>query len=130
VSHEGAIASHGVATYFWAILLSGHCYLRFAAEPNDIEQFLAASATLKGVACQRYSQERMRIKSVGFQSQPGGPHDGHEYFHSINTPPPWYEEEIRGAGRRYEIGIRESPWRGELIVDDERHVVYMHLVHC
>jgi len=41
--------------------------------------------------------------------------------------PKWYKRAIRGPGRRYEINWRDGMYRGELIVDDERYVVYVHV---
>jgi hypothetical protein len=123
-------SARGVAVYSWGFMLSGRCYLRFAAEPNDIERFLADSPTLKGVPCQRYSRERMRIKCADYHEVSRRSRgDGHEYFYATSKAPAWYREEIRGAARRYEINPGVGIWRGELIADDEPHVIYLHLDH-
>jgi hypothetical protein len=103
--------------------------LRFAAETGDIERFLAESPSLKQAACERYSKERMRIASWDFNDTLGSSSrdPGRDYFRPHASVPNWYSEEIRGAGRRYEIDPWEGKWSGEVIVDDERHAVYIHV---
>jgi len=121
-------SAHGVATYGYSSLFSGKHCLRFAAEPNEIERFLGDSPSLQEVTCQRYSREKMRIRVTGpGDVLRGAPESPHEYFYSGITGPCWYPEDIRGAGRRYEIKLEGGPWFGEVIVDDEQHVVYVRL---
>lgn len=112
-------------------------YLCFEAEPNDIELFLAKSPALEGITYETYSKDRMRIDSTWdleinttLFDQTGKTKNpsvyGHEYFQSRGGNPDWYKEEIRGKGRYYEFNGKENNWHGELIVDDEKHVVYIH----
>ncbi len=146
-------SANGVTVYmFISFICSAKCYLCFAAEPNEIERFLANSPSLKDLRCQTYSKQRMRLASsdhrLAFRHSESSGHEysyprpesggrgyssprledsGHEYFYPSGSPPAWYKEEIRGAGRRYEINPGASNWVGEVIVDDEQHVVYVHL---
>ncbi len=146
-------SANGVTVYmFISFICSAKCYLCFAAEPNEIERFLANSPSLKDLTCQTYSKRRMRLASsdhhLAFRHSESSGHEysyprpesggqgyssprledsGHEYFYPSGSPPAWYKEEIRGVGRRYEINPGASNWVGEVIVDDEQHVVYVHL---
>lgn len=114
--------------YMFGWMGSMQCYLRFAAEPGDIERFLSRSASLQGLAYQTYSKHRMRLASSDFGDGDGDlKPDGHEYFYRGSHPPYWYKDEIRGAARRYPIRLGENR-SGEVIVDDERHVVYVEFV--
>jgi len=117
-----------VRVHAWGFLMSGEYTLRFTADPNDIEHFLAASPSLERVIARTYSRERMRLRggddvmfSDRYDSQ------GNEYFTPECDVPGWYRQEIRGPGRRYEINWYDGKYRGELLVDDEEHTVYVHV---
>ena len=105
----------------------GEDYLCFQAEPEDIEKFLADSPGLKGITCHTYSKEKMRLATLDLSRTLSFSNNyGHEYFCPDRSAPAWYKEEIRGVGRYYNLSEWESGWIGELIVDDEQHVVYVH----
>jgi hypothetical protein len=117
-----------VKVHAWAFLMSGKYTLRFAAEPNDIERFLAESPSLKGRQCQTYSRDRMRLRARNLEQRLSRPRaDGHEYYEPWMGVPGWYKREIQGPGRRYEVNWYDGKYQGELIVDDEDHVVYVHV---
>jgi hypothetical protein len=105
--------------------------LRFAAEPNDIERFIEDSPSLKGLSCRTYSRDRMRLayEDLGDASDDSvrSIDYDHDHFVPRDGAPKWYKEEIRGKGRRYEIKAWGGDWWGELIVDDEQHVVYVRI---
>lgn len=123
------VSARDVQIHSWAFLMSGKHTLRFAAEPNDIEAFLASSPSLEGVACQTYSSERMRLPARTHADISGrSPEGGHDYFDPRTPVPRWYQQEIRGSGRRYEINWRDGMYQGELLIDDERHIVYVRVV--
>lgn len=121
-------SSRDVRVHAWGFLMSGKYTLRFTADPNDIERFLAASPSLERIGARTYSRERMRL--------PGGDYvklsdqydaQGNEYFTPECDVPDWYRQEIRGPGRRYEISWYDGKYQGELLIDDEEHTVYVHV---
>lgn len=121
-------SARDVRVHAWAFMLSGKYTVRFTADPNDIEHFLAASPSLERVSARTYSRERMRLRGGGY----GGLSDrydaqGNEYFTADRDVPRWYRQEIRGPGRRYEINWYSGKYQGELLVDDEEHTVYVHV---
>jgi hypothetical protein len=121
-------SANNVSVHIFTFICSANYFLRFAAEPNDIEQFLEDSPSLKGVGGERYSKERMRIACRDFdQASDDSRNAAHDYFSPHGSVPSWYKEEIRGAGRRFETDAWEGKWFGEVIVDDEQHVVYVHV---
>jgi hypothetical protein len=121
-------SAKNVHVYAYTVLFIARAYVSFEAEPNDIEKFLADSNALEGITCHTYSKYRMRLATEEniWEIKKNIPFDKHEYFHPISYCPEWYKEEIRGAGRYYEFSEHESSWFGELIIDDENHIVYMH----
>ena len=121
-------AARDVKVHAWAFMLSGKYTLRFAADPNVIESFLAASPSLEKVRPSTYSNQRMRLRGgeyVGSRDKYDA--QGNERFAPERDVPRWYRQEIRGPGRRYEINWYEGKYRGELLVDDEEHTVYVHV---
>ncbi len=121
-------SAYEVNVHGWAFMMSGKYTLRFAAEPNDIERFLAESASLEGVECRTYSSRRKRLRGGDYVrlSDRRDAH-GNAYFAPERDVPRWYQQEIRGPGRRYEISWYKGKYQGELIIDDEAHVVYVHV---
>mgnify|MGYP001397595165 CR=1 FL=1 len=121
-------SARDVRVHAWGFLMSGKYTLRFTADPNDIEHFLAASPSLERVIARTYSRERMRLRGgddVRFSDRYDA--QGNEYFMPECDVPAWYRQEIRGPGRRYEINWYDGKYRGELLVDDEEHAVYVHV---
>ncbi len=134
-------SARDVRVYSSCFLFVRTDYLRFEADPEDIEQFLADSIGLEGITFQTYSKNKMRLATSDYglvarkdmrQANPeftgffeNLPDDGNEYFYSIHVPPAWYKEEIRGAGRYYDLRENERGCLSELIVDDEKHIVYV-----
>jgi len=122
-----------VRVHSWAFILSGEFVLRFAADPNDIERFLADSPSLEGVTCRTYSAERMRLPARSYDDIFADVFDNrradkHEYFDpNLHVLPDWYQKSIHGPGRRYEISWYDGKYQGELIVDDKDHTVYVHV---
>ncbi|MBN2130260.1 MAG: hypothetical protein JW741_12230 [Sedimentisphaerales bacterium] len=102
-------------------------FLRFEADPEEIERFLADSPGIEGVKCRAYSKEKMRLATAdqGETYQPPWVEGDEHFFRDADTPT-WYDDEIRGAGRRYELRSQGGAWLGDLVVDDERHVVCVH----
>ncbi len=121
-------SARDVKAHGWGFMLSGEYTLRFTAEPNDIENFLADSPSLEGVACRRYSPERMMLRRENYVSIFNQRDvQGNDYFATQHDVPRWYQQEIRGPGRRYEINWYDGEYQGELLIDDESHTVYVHV---
>ncbi|MBN1973428.1 MAG: hypothetical protein JW787_07295 [Sedimentisphaerales bacterium] len=133
-------SSHNVRVYTMHFMLSAEGYIRFKAKPDDIEQFITNSPSLAGITYKTYSKERMRLATTDYgkilalelKDDPNQarfikdiPDDGHEYFYSVNIPPSWFKNEIRGAGRYCNFSNKDSYWSEELIVDDEKNIVYI-----
>lgn len=117
-----------VRSYRWSSPMSGEKFLRFAASAEDIERFLQESPILRGKKCERYTAERMRLpypNDFGREEHFTG---STVYFGPSPTTPSWYKEEVRGRGRRYEIQPEGDYYPGEVLIDDEEHVVYVHLI--
>ena len=94
--------------YSLGLICSGEYILRFVAQPNDIERFLAESPSLKGIACRIYSRVRASLQARNHGETFDRRHaNGHEYFNPSPSVPRWYKEDIQGAGGRYEINWRE-----------------------
>jgi hypothetical protein len=121
-------SARDVKVHSWAFMLSGKYTLRFTAEPNDIERFLDDSPSLQGVTCRQYSRERMMLRSEDYVSIFGQRNtQGNDYFATQRDVPRWYQQEIRGRGRRYDVKWYDGKYQGELLVDDESHTVYVHV---
>jgi hypothetical protein len=118
-------SASGVKAYSWSGVFSGEDYLCFTAERNDIEQFIAESPALRGKEPTRYSLQKMRIP------HPKDPNEfnyTNEYFSPWLNSPSWYQQEVRGPARKYEVQPPEYQLPGEVLIDDETHTVYVHLI--
>jgi len=121
-------SARDVKVYSWAFMLSGQFDLRFAAEPNVIEDFLANSPGLGGATCRMYSHQRMLLRGSPYIEHRGRQDErGNHILPLEQNMPSWYEQELRGPGRRYEISWYDGKYEGELLIDDEKHTVYVHL---
>ena len=102
--------------------------MRFTADPNDIEWFLAESPALWGQQPERFSETRKRLEypkddqeDLIYQG------DGqHEYFVPRPTAPAWYKQVIIGPARRYYLRPPRYQLPGEVLVDDETNTVYIY----
>ncbi|MBN2182255.1 MAG: hypothetical protein JW715_10100 [Sedimentisphaerales bacterium] len=121
-------SARDVQVYTLRFLFVGKDYLRFEAAPEDIERFLDDSPGLDGITCHTYSKEKMRLATSDIRLTFSfvKKDDEHEYFYPVSRTPAWYNEEIRGKGRYFELSEGQTSWIGELIVDDEKHIVYIH----
>ena len=114
--------------YSWSSPFSGEDFLRFTAEPSDIERFLANSPALRGQQPERYSVRRMRLKyPTDAQGHTIYQMDANEYIVPHGSTPSWYKQEIRGPARKYIVQPPEYQFPGEVLVDDETNTVYIYL---
>jgi hypothetical protein len=109
--------------------MSGEEFLRFSATAGDIAVFLETSPILKNKEYQRYSKDRMRLpySKESFKSIYENISEPHEYFMPEAHAPDWYIEEIKGDGRRYNFRPKRYHYPGEVIVDDEKNIVFVYL---
>jgi len=112
----------------WSSPFSGEWFLRFRASPEDIESFLNSSPSLEAQDSVKYTPERMRLSWPKERIQEASPQDGHEYFIPGSLTPEWYNPQIRQRGRRYNIPAEGFHNWGEVIVDDEEHVVFVKVI--
>ena len=112
----------------WSSPFSGEWFLKFRASPEDIESFLNRSPSLEAQDSVKYTPERMRLSWPKERIQEASPQDGHEYFIPGSLTPEWYNPQIRQRGRRYNIPAEGFHNWGEVIVDDEEHVVFVKVV--
>jgi len=118
-----------IKVYTWSFLFSGEKSLRFRASPDDIERFLDESPILRYAECERFSRKRMRLHSPHDPKKWGEYQEaGHELFVPDSSAPPWYKEEIKQGGRRYIIHPEWGYYPGEVIVDDEEHLIFINIV--
>ena len=113
----------------WSSPFSGEWFLRFRATPEDIEGFLNTSPSIRGQEYVRFSPERMRLAWPRERIREFPPQgDGHEYFIPGSLAPGWYSPQIRQRGRGYNIPAEGYHNWGEVIVDDEEHIVFVKVV--
>lgn len=121
-------SAKGIRFYTWSTPFSGEDFLRFTADPNDVERFLASSTALQGQEPERFSAQRMRLEyPKDYWSNPDYMEDGNIYYTPDPTVPRWYKREIRGPARRYFVQPPRYQFPGEVLVDDETNTVYIHL---
>lgn len=119
-----------IKVFTWSNGFNGEWRLRFRADRADVERFLAASPILKGVECQEYSGQRMRLaEPKGYSKRSDDDPNGPDYFRPDWNMPPWYIQEIKGPGRRYETDPSGFSDPGEVIVHTEDDLVFVGLSH-
>ena len=117
-----------IKVYTWSSPFSGEEYLRFTAEPNDIRRFEDESPALKGKTARRYKVELERWSvPEETETEAQQAETGREVFPPHPNGPPWYRPGIDHPARRYEIQPEGYQLPGEVIVDDEQHIVYVYL---
>lgn len=118
-----------IAVYTWWTPFSGEEYLKFEADREDIERFVAEAAILEGAEHQDYSRGKMRLVYRGntVSNDANGTHD-HEYIWHHPSIPPWYMEEVRCRARLYRIRPPGYHHAGEVIIDQDNNVVFVKLV--
>ena len=116
--------------YRWSTPISGEDYISFKASKEDIEKFIANSPALQDKEPEVYSAERMRIRipeDYGTKEEHfNTPYD--EYWRPRPATPEWYDGELKGNGRIYEVQPERYQFPGELIINDETNVIYIMLV--
>jgi len=93
-----------IRVYDWSSPFSGEWYLSFRANPEDIDEFLAASPSLKGQEAAVFTPQRMRLpESLRRKGADWFTADPNTYFWRDPGTPEWFNPEIREQGRGYGI---------------------------
>ena len=118
-----------VKAYSWLSPFSGEWYLRFQANPGDIDKFINDSSSIKDLEGVTYSPEKMKIPyPTDREEMKELINAGHELYYPHSLAPKWYRPDIRIRGREYEIPPVKHHYNGEVIVDDEKNIVYIKII--
>lgn len=107
-------------------LFSSTYYLSFKANPAEIEEFIQNSPGLKGQTPTRFDPERQYLPYPKDGEEAWD--DGNEHFFPSERYP-WFDPTIRTRGRKYVIPQDKHANGGQVIVNDETHVVYIRASH-
>lgn len=120
-----------IKVYSWSALFNGEWRLRFRADRSDIDRFLDASPILKEAECREYSPDRMRlVDPEPYRERSDDDPNGSDYFRPDLNMPPWYIQEIRVPGRRYETRPPGFSDPGEVIVHTDENLVSVGFSHA
>jgi len=114
--------------FTWSTGFSGYKFLKFRANPDDIEQFLKTSSILEEAECREYSKDRMRLYPNTNQQSRKSDQDSHEYISHDPHTPPWYMQEIKEPARRYRFRPKGYNDMGEVIIVVEKKLIFVKLV--
>lgn len=112
----------------WFTPFSGDGQLRFRATPDDIARFLATSPILRDVQYVRYAGSEVALFYPRDERNPMSLEETRERIaRDLTRTPVWFVKELEGSMTWYRIDPSGSQTSGTLIVDDDRHVVYVRL---
>jgi hypothetical protein len=123
-------SAKSVRSLDWSGLFTGASYLRFTADPADIDVFIAQSEGLAGVEPVIHGPDRMYLPRP-LAGDPVWPdRDGHDFFSEIDNWPSWYDPSLRTKGRRYSIPRhpKHGGMGGTMVVRDAEGVVMIELI--
>jgi hypothetical protein len=113
---------------------TGESYVKFHASAEDIESFLKNSPGLKNSNIVRLSSKH-RYLPANLRQNPAAQDSGlqEDEFFSVHPSqilgtPTWYWPELRIAGRKYSIESPYSSDLGNVVIDDEKLVVWVRLI--
>ncbi|MFH1745439.1 MAG: hypothetical protein ABIG44_00175 [Planctomycetota bacterium] len=101
-------------------------YICFSAPPEDIDGFITGSRSIGHLHPEQLSAEHMYLPARA-RSEDVEEAARHVYFQP-DTRYPWYDPTVRTRGRRYVIPENLDGNSGEVIIDDDRHIVYVRVV--
>ena len=113
-----------VAYYQWSGLFTGETYAKFELSPSDLHAFVSNSRGLQDI-------KPKKVYDANYQHAPfpaaGADWDveHYDYFYRHPKFPSWYDWTIRGKGRKYVID-----WGPDMmiLIDEDRHIVWLHVV--
>ncbi len=104
-----------------------HYFVTFTASADDIDRFLRTSPGLRTVLAEPLGPQRMSVPRGTVlpttTSSPAAP--GAHVIYDPEPQFPWFAPNVQTQGRRFVITPGDLTGRGEIIVDDERHIVYI-----
>lgn len=117
--------------FTWSTPFSGRWFLKFRANANDIEQFLKASSIPEQAESQESSEGRVIITRSNGQLEIKKLNQVFPNYIKKHDPitPPWYMEEINKTAKRYIIRPQGYNHDGEVIVDEEKNLIFVKLKH-
>jgi hypothetical protein len=104
-------SARNIRMYVCRVFMAAEDFLRFEADPNDIERFLAGSPGLAYITPAPLSElGEKRTRTVA-------------YYNS--SAPAWYDQTLPDRTRCYNLNA-PGGGTGEIFVHDERHAVYVY----
>ena len=118
-------SAKNIKFYEWHNLFAGERFLSFTAPSEAVMDFINASESLVDSEVVVYSESYPRIpysKEVEFQDW----RSDVDYYVPETGAPVWWDEELRGAGRKYEIpSDANGHWWGYVIYNEATGTVYI-----
>ena len=107
-------------------LFSSQHYIKFKADTKDIEEFIQNSASIRSITPDRFDQGHQYVpypKDVDTATN-----ERDEYF-GLDKRWPWFDPTIKVRGRKYTIDQDQDANGGEVVIDDEKNIVYIRVYH-
>lgn len=101
-------------------------FISFQAPPAAIDTFIKSSPGLASVQPEILSPKHMYLRDP---TSPNADRDmRHLYFHNeaARYGASWYDPTVRTKGRLYPLTPSKTLDLGEIVIDDQRHTVYIH----
>ncbi len=111
-----------VMYYRWNGLFTGETYAKFELSASELRAFLSNSPALHGIKPKIYDTNHQHVPFPASSRDISAEHD---YFQQHPKFPSWYDFTIRGNGLKYVIPWGPDMW---ILVDEERHIVWLRLV--
>ena len=119
-----------IMAYEWGGLFTGEQFIRFEASADDIEKFVSSSPSIKDVKPEYFTAERQLIPYPDEVSDDFlvNKDRRHEYYFRDRQAPDWFEPTIKMKGREYSIPSKGDHNWGYVIIDDEKHIVFIKVI--
>ncbi len=120
-------SAHNVRYHQWSGIFTGESLLSFTADPEEIEEFLAASPSLQNAKITIYSSTYQRVPFP--EDYTSWDIEKFDYFSPSAVSPDWWRDEI-SSGRKYMIpaGEKGNNW-GLLLLNNDTSTVFIMVVH-
>jgi hypothetical protein len=105
----------------------GAYFLRFTAPADEISQFIVNSPELRVRTPQALGPEHMYLPEArrGADAIEASKHT----FYAADARFPWFDPVVSGSGRLYVIPPDPESNSTEVVIDDEKQVVYVRVKH-
>jgi len=108
-------------------LFSSKHYIKFKADPTDIEEFIQNSASIRSITPDRFDRGHQYVPFPK-DADTATFDERHEYF-GLDKRCPWFDPTIKVRGRKYTIDQDDDVNGGEVVIDDEKNIVYIRVYH-